>query len=128
MAHAVTAAAHGALLAASGVMLATPAGAPELTVGELATRIWQGAGMDGEPHVDLLGIRRGETLNEVLTGAGHRLRRGLDRRCQLGGGADRRRHEPRGRPRGLARGDGAPGPDRAEPGALRLSAPISGGP
>ena len=73
MAHAVTAAAHGALLAARGVMLATPAGAPELTVGELATRIWQGAGMDGEPHVDLLGIRRGETLNEVLTGAGESL-------------------------------------------------------
>ena len=41
MAHAVTAAAHGALLASHGVRLATPAGAPELTVGDLATRIWQ---------------------------------------------------------------------------------------
>ena len=29
--------------------------------------------MGGEPHVDLLGIRRGETLNEVLTGAGESL-------------------------------------------------------
>ncbi len=73
MAHAVTAAAHGALLASKGVLLATPAGAPELTVGELATRIWHGAGHEGEPGVDLLGIRRGETLNEVLVGAGETL-------------------------------------------------------
>jgi nucleoside-diphosphate-sugar epimerase len=73
MAHAVTAAVHGALLASSGVLLATPAGAPELTVGELATRIWREAGHEGEPGVDLLGIRRGETLNEVLVGAGERL-------------------------------------------------------
>ncbi|HLM08549.1 MAG TPA: polysaccharide biosynthesis protein [Thermoleophilaceae bacterium] len=73
MSHAVTAAAHAALLSADGVRLATPAGAPELTVGELATRIWQGAGLPGEPSVDLLGIRRGETMGEVLTGAGERL-------------------------------------------------------
>jgi nucleoside-diphosphate-sugar epimerase/sugar phosphate isomerase/epimerase len=73
MAHAVTAAVHGALLAAEGVLLATPAGAPELTVGELATRIWRGAGLAGEPNVDLLGIRRGETMGEVLVGAGERL-------------------------------------------------------
>jgi nucleoside-diphosphate-sugar epimerase/sugar phosphate isomerase/epimerase len=73
MAHAVTAAVHGALLAAHGVRLATPAGAPELTVGELATRIWSHAGLEGEPNVDLLGIRRGETMGEVLVGAGERL-------------------------------------------------------
>jgi nucleoside-diphosphate-sugar epimerase/sugar phosphate isomerase/epimerase len=73
MAHAVTAAVHGALLAAEGVRLATPAGAPELTVGELATRIWRGAGLAGEPNVDLLGIRRGETMGEVLVGAGEQL-------------------------------------------------------
>ena len=73
MAHAVTAAAHGALLASHGVRLATPAGAPELTVGELATRIWQGAGLDGDPNVDLLGIRRGETMGEVLVGGDERL-------------------------------------------------------
>ena len=73
MAHAVTAAAHGALLAAQGARLATPAGAPELTVGDLATRIWRGAGLDGEPNVDLLGIRRGETMDEVLVGPGERL-------------------------------------------------------
>jgi nucleoside-diphosphate-sugar epimerase/sugar phosphate isomerase/epimerase len=73
MAHAVTAAAHGALLAAHGTRLATPAGAPELTVGDLATRIWRGAGLEGEPNVDLLGIRRGETMGEVLVGPGERL-------------------------------------------------------
>jgi nucleoside-diphosphate-sugar epimerase/sugar phosphate isomerase/epimerase len=73
MAHAVAAAAHGALLASHGAMLATPAGAPELTVGELATRIWNGAGLEGEPNVDLLGIRRGETMGEVLVGDGERL-------------------------------------------------------
>jgi len=73
MAHAVTAAVHGALLAAEGVRLATPAGAPELTVGELATSIWRGAGLAGEPNVDLLGIRRGETMGEVLVGAGEQL-------------------------------------------------------
>jgi nucleoside-diphosphate-sugar epimerase/sugar phosphate isomerase/epimerase len=73
MAHAVTAAVHGALLAAHGVRLATPAGAPELTVGELATRIWSHAGLEGEPNVELLGIRRGETMGEVLVGAGERL-------------------------------------------------------
>jgi nucleoside-diphosphate-sugar epimerase/sugar phosphate isomerase/epimerase len=73
MAHAVTAAAHGALLAAHGARLATPGGAPELTVGEVATRIWRGAGLDGEPNVELLGIRRGETMAEVLVGPGERL-------------------------------------------------------
>jgi FlaA1/EpsC-like NDP-sugar epimerase len=73
MAHAVTAAAHGALLAGNGVRLATPAGAPEFTVGELARRIWRSAGLEGEPHVDLLGIRRGETMEEVLVGPGEQL-------------------------------------------------------
>jgi nucleoside-diphosphate-sugar epimerase/sugar phosphate isomerase/epimerase len=73
MAHAVTAAAHGALLARDGVRLATPAWAPEFTVGELATRIWRGAGLEGEPSVELLGIRRGETMGEVLVGAGEEL-------------------------------------------------------
>ena len=73
MGHAVTAAVHGALLAADGVRLATPAGAPELTVGELAARIWRGAGLEGEPNVELLGVRRGETLGEVLVGPGERV-------------------------------------------------------
>ena len=70
MAHATTAAAHGALLAADGRVVGDAGEPPELTVGELATRIWRRAGGQGEPNVELLGIRRGETLSEV-----HRSRR-----------------------------------------------------
>jgi nucleoside-diphosphate-sugar epimerase/sugar phosphate isomerase/epimerase len=73
MAHAATSAAHGALLAAEGAVLATPADPPELTVGELAERVWRRAGNAGEPHVDLLGIRRGETLSEVQVAPGEEL-------------------------------------------------------
>ena len=73
MAHAATLAAHGALLAGEGVMLAGPADPAMLTVGELAERIWSGAGHDGAPDIDLLGIRRGETLTEVLTAPGEEL-------------------------------------------------------
>ena len=66
MAHAAATAAHGALLAADGVSLAAPADPPQLTVGELAQRIWREAGGEGEPNVELTGIRRGETLSEVI--------------------------------------------------------------
>ena len=68
MAHAATLAAHGALLAADGHVLAAAANPVQLTVGELAERIWRCAGREGDPHVELTGIRRGETLGEVLTG------------------------------------------------------------
>jgi FlaA1/EpsC-like NDP-sugar epimerase len=44
-----------------------------MTVGELAERIWRQAGRAGEPPVDLVGIRRGETMSEVLTGPGEEL-------------------------------------------------------
>lgn len=73
MAHAATLAAHGALLAGEGVMLAAPSGPAMLTVGELAERIWTGAGHDGAPDIDLLGIRRGETLTEVITAPGEEM-------------------------------------------------------
>jgi FlaA1/EpsC-like NDP-sugar epimerase len=73
MAHAATLAAHGALLAGAGVSLAGPAGATTLTVGELAERIWRRAGREGAPELDLIGIRRGETLGEVLIGPGEEL-------------------------------------------------------
>jgi nucleoside-diphosphate-sugar epimerase len=73
MAHAATLAAHGALLAGEGVMLAAPSDPAMLTVGELAERIWSGAGRDGAPDIDLLGIRRGETLTEVITAPGEEL-------------------------------------------------------
>ncbi|HEY7196930.1 MAG TPA: polysaccharide biosynthesis protein [Gaiellaceae bacterium] len=70
MAHAAAAAAQAPLLADEGVALATPADAVTLTVGELAGRIWDAAGRDGAPDVDVVGIRPGETLSEVLTGPG----------------------------------------------------------
>jgi FlaA1/EpsC-like NDP-sugar epimerase len=66
MAHAAATGAHGALLAGEGVALAGPADPPQLTVGELAQRIWREAGGSGEPNVELTGIRRGETLSEVI--------------------------------------------------------------
>ncbi|MDP8910983.1 MAG: polysaccharide biosynthesis protein, partial [Actinomycetota bacterium] len=66
-AHAATLMAHAALLAADGVLLATPAEPVRLTVGELAERIWRTAGRRGKPALDVVGIRRGETLSEVLT-------------------------------------------------------------
>jgi nucleoside-diphosphate-sugar epimerase/sugar phosphate isomerase/epimerase len=67
MPHAATLAAHAALLAAEGVHLAGPADPVMLTVGELAGRIWRLAERDGRPEIELMGIRRGETLTEVLT-------------------------------------------------------------
>jgi FlaA1/EpsC-like NDP-sugar epimerase len=72
-AHAATLAAHGALLAGEGVRLATASEPTVLTVGELAGRIWSQAGREGAPEIDLLGIRRGETLNEVLIAPGEEL-------------------------------------------------------
>ena len=73
MAHAATLAAHGALLAGEGVMLAGPSDPVVLTVGELAERIWRDAGRPGRPELDVVGIRPGETLSEVLTGPGETL-------------------------------------------------------
>ncbi len=73
MAHAATLAAHGALLAGEGVRLATASEPTVLTVGELAERIWREAGREGSPDIDLLGIRRGETLSEVLVAPGEEL-------------------------------------------------------
>jgi O-antigen biosynthesis protein WbqV len=72
-AHAATLAAHGTLLAGEGVRLATAFDPTVLTVGELAARIWAEAGREGSPDIDLLGIRRGETLTEVLIAPGEEL-------------------------------------------------------
>ena len=71
--HAALVLAHGALLAARGAVLATPHDPAQLSVGELAERIWRAARGGGEPEIDLLGIRAGETLTEVLTGPGEAL-------------------------------------------------------
>jgi nucleoside-diphosphate-sugar epimerase/sugar phosphate isomerase/epimerase len=73
MAHAVALAAHAALLAREGALLAAPADPAMLTVGEIAARIWTQAGGGGRAELDLVGIRRGETMNEVLTGPGEEL-------------------------------------------------------
>ncbi|HYY63327.1 MAG TPA: polysaccharide biosynthesis protein [Gaiellaceae bacterium] len=73
MAHASSLVAHSVLLARDGVPLCTASDAVTLTVGELAGRIWRLAGPGGEIEIDLLGIRRGETLTEVLTGPGEEL-------------------------------------------------------
>ena len=73
MAHAATLAAHAALLAADGVQVATAHDPALLTVGELGERIWRLAGREGVPDLDVLGIRRGETLAEVLVGPGEEL-------------------------------------------------------
>jgi nucleoside-diphosphate-sugar epimerase/sugar phosphate isomerase/epimerase len=72
-AHAALVLAHGALLAGEGEVLATPHDPAELSVGELAERIWRQAGAGADPDIEVLGIRRGETLDEVLTGEGERL-------------------------------------------------------
>jgi FlaA1/EpsC-like NDP-sugar epimerase len=71
--HAALVMAHGALLAARGDVLATPHDPAQLTVGELAARIWSAVRAGAEPEIELLGIRRGETLTEVLTGPGEEL-------------------------------------------------------
>ncbi len=68
--HAACLVAQAALLAGEGVPLCSPHDPEMLTVGELAERIWRLAGPGGETEIELLGIRRGETLSEVLTGPG----------------------------------------------------------
>jgi nucleoside-diphosphate-sugar epimerase len=65
--------AQAALLSGEGVPLCGPHDPVMLTVGELAERIWRLAGPGGETEIQLLGIRRGETLSEVLTGPGETL-------------------------------------------------------
>ena len=73
MSHAACLVAQAALLAGEGVSLCSPPDPVMLTVGELAERIWRLAGPGGETEIELLGIRRGETLSEVLTGPGEAL-------------------------------------------------------
>ena len=65
--------AQAALLAADGVPLCGPHDPTVMTVGELAQRVWRLAGPGGETEIELLGIRRGETLTEVLTAPGEEL-------------------------------------------------------
>ncbi|HEV2770938.1 MAG TPA: polysaccharide biosynthesis protein [Solirubrobacteraceae bacterium] len=69
MGHAATLVAHGALSAAAGVPLVTAAQPVMLTVGQLAERVWRGVGRSGAPDVAVLGVRAGETMEEVLVGS-----------------------------------------------------------
>jgi nucleoside-diphosphate-sugar epimerase/sugar phosphate isomerase/epimerase len=71
--HAAALVAHAALLAGEREVLATAADPAQLSVGELGTRIWSQVGPPGPARSDLLGIRRGETLTEVLVGEGESL-------------------------------------------------------
>jgi len=73
MSHAACLVAQATLLAGDGVPLCGPHDPVMLTVGQLAERIWRLAGPGGETEIELLGIRRGETLSEVLTGFGEEL-------------------------------------------------------
>src|SRR5947199_4298595 len=73
MAHASSLVAQAALLAGEGVPLCSPYDPVVLAVGALAERTWRLAGPGGETEIELLGIRRGETLSEVLTGPGEQL-------------------------------------------------------
>jgi FlaA1/EpsC-like NDP-sugar epimerase len=70
MSHAACLIAQAALLAGDGVPLCSPHDPEMLTVGELAERIWAAAGRDGPPELDVVGMRSGETVSEVLTAPG----------------------------------------------------------
>jgi FlaA1/EpsC-like NDP-sugar epimerase len=69
--------AHAAALVGQAILpgpqLMTAAEPAMLTVGELAARIWRGAGGGAEPDFHVMGVRPGETMDEVLIGAGERL-------------------------------------------------------
>jgi nucleoside-diphosphate-sugar epimerase/sugar phosphate isomerase/epimerase len=72
--HAAALVAHGALMAVAGCTLATAAEPVSLTVGELGERVWRGVhgSSEGAP-IHLVGVRAGETMREVLVGAGEAL-------------------------------------------------------
>ena len=67
LAHAAALVAHAGL-AAQDHRLLTAADPSVLTVGELADRMWRSAGRDGPLDVELIGVRAGETMSEVLIG------------------------------------------------------------
>ena len=71
--HAVLLLAHGALAAGDGERLATACDPAPFTVGEVAERIWRQAGRQGTPDLDVVGVRPGETMSELLVGEGEAL-------------------------------------------------------
>ena len=66
MAHAATLAAHGALVAGEGVRLATAVRPDGAHRRRARVANLEPGRRDGTPEIDVLGIRRGETLTEVL--------------------------------------------------------------
>jgi nucleoside-diphosphate-sugar epimerase/sugar phosphate isomerase/epimerase len=72
MAHAASLVVHGCLAARDGVRLLTAHDPIELSIGELAERIWRTAA-GGEPDLHVAGVRPGETMSEVLVGPGEEL-------------------------------------------------------
>jgi nucleoside-diphosphate-sugar epimerase/sugar phosphate isomerase/epimerase len=73
IAHAASLLAHAVLAGRDGVTLVTAHDPRELTVGELAERIWTLAGPGGATAVRVIGRRPGETTDEVLVGPGEHL-------------------------------------------------------
>lgn len=69
---AATLMACGALLAPTDEVLAGAVDPVTMTVGELARRIWRQAGHADDPDLEIVGVRPGETMTEVMTGPGER--------------------------------------------------------
>jgi nucleoside-diphosphate-sugar epimerase/sugar phosphate isomerase/epimerase len=68
MAGAASLLAHALLVASQGETLVAASDAVTLTVGDVAERIWKLAGAPGEPEIERIGVRPGETMSEVLAG------------------------------------------------------------
>ena len=131
MAHAALVLAHGALLAAEGEVLATPHDPAELSVGELAERIWRAAGAgeerrhraarhpprrDAERGADRArraARRRAHQGIAAIAGGAARAGPGLGRRAARGGDEPRGRRAPSGSRRCAGRACSSP---LAEPG------------
>src|SRR5207247_3362728 len=73
MAGAASLLAHALLVASQGGTLVAASDAVTLTVGDVAERIWRLAGATGEPQIERIGVRPGETMTEVIAGPGEEL-------------------------------------------------------
>lgn len=72
-AHAATLLAHAVLCGARGATLVTAADPRQLTVGELAERVWRLAGPGGAPPTETIGPRPGENHHEILAAPGEQV-------------------------------------------------------
>jgi nucleoside-diphosphate-sugar epimerase/sugar phosphate isomerase/epimerase len=73
MAGAASLLAHALLVAGPAENLVAASDAVTLTVGDVAERIWRLAGAEGEPPIERIGVRPGETMSEVIAGPGEEL-------------------------------------------------------